>query len=737
MFASPFFLIGLLAVGLPIVIHLLTRQKSKVLSWGAMDFLKKSVNSASSKRHRLRDRLLLLLRALAIIFLILTFAQPLASKLFVSSSQVETVLVWDISMSTSAVDIYGVSRQEIIRQVLLDEIDDLPDNSTVRVLLVGAKPRWLKEEPLSLTKNNRKSLAKIIAEQKLDAGGSSLAKAILLAINSVTEENDSKQRNLIVVHDLQESAWQPSEKDRWANVDRRISDDPNLSLRLAKHKGFSEVQGPQVAVVSLEADRDTVATGSKQRFRATLRNYSEDRIYGAQVVWLINDKEVERLDLVGLLPSSELNIEQFIVIEDSGDQVVECRLEVDDDPLSADNSAILALSSTTEPRVLIVDDTERVEEGQILPSQFIIASLGGNLSIKRASSAKSRSIFNSKVIKSTELDGVVLGDYLAVIIASADFLPSSSYEKIKDFVASGRGLWLMLGQQNGELPSWTTKLLKNLDLDSLSKTNILESPDKRKPMRVIANSRNEDYLDAIAAYHLDLSDAKLVKLHQLNEVNFLDGEKLLQTSNGNPILLSIPAYPGRVILQMCDLSRSNTNLPILQTFVPIMRETLRECIGNGISIRNLNPGEILRIPILDKTIEGNSVTVTRPDGSTEELQQLGGVFQTANIFLPGLYRINGVEDENGKHPTQIFNVKRTDNESDITSLNDSQAKELIRGAAFSTLSPEEYENRGKWSLAMWFAIVSGLFFIAEAILAHRLAKRRQRSSGRIHLKPIY
>ncbi|PQJ28559.1 vWA domain-containing protein [Rubritalea profundi] len=740
MFLSPIFLIGLLAVGLPVAIHFLTRQKSKVLAWGAMDFLKKSINSASSRRQRLRDRLLLLLRTLAIIFLILSFAQPLISKFF-TDSQLETVLIWDISMSTLTKGQDGVPRQEQIRQAVLDQLEGLPDHSTVRVLLAGAEIRWLKDEPLALTPNNRESLARVIKTQQVDLGGDSIAKAILLALASPSENSEKKKRNLVVIHDLQEGSWQAEEKDRWSAIDKRVSDAPNISLQLVDLEEFFVHRGSQTAVVSLETNRDTIATGSKQRFRAILRNYSEDRIYDANVIWLINDREVERLDFVELHPESELNLEQFLSIEDSGSQIVECRLEVANDPLLADNSAFLAVSSTTQLPILIVDDTQRIEKGQILPSQFIVASMGGHLSRnpkdKKAPPTQSRSVFKPRVIRSKDLVKTQLDDHLAVIIANADSLPPASYKQLKDFVASGRGLWLMMSQSDGALPSWITQLLKSLDLDSLSQTTLLESPDKKKPMRLAATSTNSDYANAIAAKNLDLSRAKITKLHQLSEVNFLDNEKLLQTPDGHHVILSIPAEPGRVILQMCDLNRSSTNLPILQTFVPIMRETLRECVGHGISIKNLDPGQLLRVPNLNSLDDQIALIITRPDGSTEQLKRLSGEFQTANTFLPGRYTIRGLQDADGKELTQIFIVKRPEDESNLIALADTKAKQLISGSFYGSKNSELEEHKGKWSLAIWFAILAGLLFLVEAILAHRLAKSRLSTSGRIELKPVY
>jgi len=91
-FASTIFLTGLVAVGVPIAIHLLARQRTRVLNWGAMEFLRQSVSSATARRQRLRDILLLMLRVLAIIFLVLTFAQPLVSQLLIGRPGIENSL---------------------------------------------------------------------------------------------------------------------------------------------------------------------------------------------------------------------------------------------------------------------------------------------------------------------------------------------------------------------------------------------------------------------------------------------------------------------------------------------------------------------------------------------------------------------------------------------------------------------------------------------------------------------
>ncbi|MBT5709255.1 MAG: hypothetical protein HOI66_23280, partial [Verrucomicrobia bacterium] len=75
-FLSPIFLFGLPLIAIPIGIHLLNRRQQKVLNWGAMRFLV----SATTRRRRLwrmSDLLLLLLRVLAILFIVGALARPL------------------------------------------------------------------------------------------------------------------------------------------------------------------------------------------------------------------------------------------------------------------------------------------------------------------------------------------------------------------------------------------------------------------------------------------------------------------------------------------------------------------------------------------------------------------------------------------------------------------------------------------------------------------------------------
>jgi hypothetical protein len=75
-FLHPFYLYGLLAASLPILIHLLNRRRMKRIRFPAVRFILLS-QKRISRSYRLRHWLLLALRTTAIILLALLLANPI------------------------------------------------------------------------------------------------------------------------------------------------------------------------------------------------------------------------------------------------------------------------------------------------------------------------------------------------------------------------------------------------------------------------------------------------------------------------------------------------------------------------------------------------------------------------------------------------------------------------------------------------------------------------------------
>src|SRR6185503_14592167 len=74
-FLNPFFLFGLGAAAIPVLIHLFTRRRPREVKFPSLDFLTE-VNQSEIRRLRLKQWLLLLLRTLAVALLAMAMARP-------------------------------------------------------------------------------------------------------------------------------------------------------------------------------------------------------------------------------------------------------------------------------------------------------------------------------------------------------------------------------------------------------------------------------------------------------------------------------------------------------------------------------------------------------------------------------------------------------------------------------------------------------------------------------------
>src|SRR5262245_21052431 len=116
-FIHPLLLGGLAAVGLPIVLHLLMRQKPKHLLFPAFRFLQQRAKT-NQRKIRLRHLILLLLRITLIALICLALARPrlFSSRIGLGQNQVvAAVLVIDTTPSMEYA-VAGKSRLEEARQ---------------------------------------------------------------------------------------------------------------------------------------------------------------------------------------------------------------------------------------------------------------------------------------------------------------------------------------------------------------------------------------------------------------------------------------------------------------------------------------------------------------------------------------------------------------------------------------------------------------------------------------------
>src|SRR5881296_3028127 len=74
-FLSPFVLLGLGALAIPVLVHLIQRERKRVVEFPSLMFIRR-IPYQSVRRRRIRHWFLLLMRAVAVALLVLAFARP-------------------------------------------------------------------------------------------------------------------------------------------------------------------------------------------------------------------------------------------------------------------------------------------------------------------------------------------------------------------------------------------------------------------------------------------------------------------------------------------------------------------------------------------------------------------------------------------------------------------------------------------------------------------------------------
>jgi hypothetical protein len=188
-FLYPTFLIGAIAIALPIILHLLRRDVAPEVPFTAVHLLRKSPIERS-KRRRLRDLLLLAARIGALILLATAFARPYRADATAGSGAV--IVALDRSYSMTAPGRFPHA-QELVRTAI--------DNAgAARVALLAFDERVDVVSPLGTGAEARDAL------KGLHPGFAGTRYAPVIA--KAVEIADGAPARVVIVTDLQRAGWE-------------------------------------------------------------------------------------------------------------------------------------------------------------------------------------------------------------------------------------------------------------------------------------------------------------------------------------------------------------------------------------------------------------------------------------------------------------------------------------------------------------------------------------------------
>src|SRR5438034_4366896 len=173
-FLAPAFLLGLAALAIPVFIHLIQRERKRVVEFPSLMFVRR-IPYQSVRRRRIRHLPLLLLRAAAIALIVAAFARPFFQRSAAAAAMAggtrEVVILLDQSASMGYGDHWTRARDEA-RKV----IASLSVNDKATLVLFSRNA----EESIRAT-SDRGRLEASLAAAKPTAGATRYGPALKLA----------------------------------------------------------------------------------------------------------------------------------------------------------------------------------------------------------------------------------------------------------------------------------------------------------------------------------------------------------------------------------------------------------------------------------------------------------------------------------------------------------------------------------------------------------------------------
>src|SRR5207247_1834108 len=202
-FLAPAFLLGLAALAIPVFIHLIQRERKRVIEFPSLMFVRR-IPYQSVRRRRIRHWLLLMMRAAAILMIVAAFARPFlrqaAAAAAIAGGARETVIVLDQSASMGFGDHWQRARDAAHQAVR-----SLGGDDRGTLVLFGRNA----EENMRAT-SDRVRLDAAIDAARVGSDATRYGPALKLA-ESILVRSQARRREAIVISDFQKTGWSGAE----------------------------------------------------------------------------------------------------------------------------------------------------------------------------------------------------------------------------------------------------------------------------------------------------------------------------------------------------------------------------------------------------------------------------------------------------------------------------------------------------------------------------------------------
>jgi len=691
-----FAIAGAIGASIPLIIHLLNRERARRLVFSTVRFIQMS-HQTNVQRHKLKRLLLLLMRILMLILLGLAFARPYFAQDITTTPELggvrNAVIILDTSYSMHYNGVFARAKKEAINR-----LDSLDSADAVALILSADKTRRIL--PIDSEHSHIRSA---IENASLTNYTTDYLDAIQTA-DEMLKGISVGQKQIYLVADLQKNGW-----ENFIDTDR-LSPDVDIEFvdvaeEQAENQAITDINVPPVILLE-QKDTELVAR---------VHNYSTNRVENLPVNLFIDNKKVETTQL-DIEPNDSSDATFRIKIDLQTESAHTGWVEIESDALEIDNRHYFTVQSMSSIKVHCVNGEQK--RNDIDDETFFL------------SRALKRTGVEGTPIDYTESTTIPSNDailrYDVLVIANVRSITAAEADRIKKFVNGGGGLIISLGDQVD-----SSVYLQHLgDTDNpLLPCTIMQAvgdPIGKEVFQLIASVdyRHPIFMPFSNPNHGDFAKGRFYRYFQSVPVE--EASVIAAFDEGNPAVVEKTYGNGRVICFTSTIDREWNDLPIHAVYLPFLHETIKYlALRQAGQIPDYRVGDGIEYSG-NQSSAGKEVAIFDPDRNETRftLNDQGNLFYE-NSVNPGIYSIH----KSGEKP-YYFVVNVDTVESELTQRNPEELTSMLIGTTETDRMPTELtpevvrkykeDVERNQSLSTYLLLAVFALAITEMFLANRI-----------------
>lgn len=680
-FLNPTVLLGLLAAGIPILIHLLNLRKLKKIEFSTLAFLKE-LQKTKIRKIKLKQWILLALRVLIIIFLVLSFARPTLESVDISAAaskaKTSSVFILDDSYSMSLINDNG-SNFNKSKEIISTLLKDLQEGD--EALIIPTTNPFDKNELTS----NRTLLETELDLVEISKGKNRLPESINEALKYLSQ-SQNLNKEIYLFTDLQQN-----------NIDNDFQFEiQNVSDARIYIFNFVNSDKGNLGITEFSLNNQLIEKDKPISFSSVIANSSQKNVESIASLFINGKRSAQKSLSIQPGESELINFETTL----TEDGLINAELTIEDDDIIEDNEAFLSLLVPEAVKVLLIYDNQS-------DAAFIESALQNDITKNKIELSKysSDNVFSSLISESDVVIYIGEKNKIAEILNSKDrknlilFPPSNSIQN------SYNGF---LSRIN--LPNRFNKI------ELRDNTIQFDEIDFEHP--IFGGLFNEDEKPSVNSPSITKYYKSSSNLNGKRIISLIDKSPLIyESSNENITMINFNLSP---VLSWSDF-------PLKSLFAPIIIRSIFYLSSSEVLQQSINSME--EIAFEKNQFRSNIISVLKPSGKRDIISSdslnTGNRYNYSKTDETGIYK---VYDNNNL--TTSFSVNHYNEESNLAWSNEESFTNFINNVSDNIIflnSNENFKekiNQTRFGTELWrfFLILALIAAILEMIISRNTKK---------------